>query len=78
LPKLKVPLMMLMPDRSPFVPARMATELSELVPHAEIAMFPGVRHGLPFSHATECAQRTASFIERAERGDTGRAALKKA
>jgi pimeloyl-ACP methyl ester carboxylesterase len=72
---LKCPLLILMPDRSPFVPARMATELAELVPQAELAMFPGVRHGLPFSHAGECATRTAAFIERAERGDTGRARL---
>lgn len=77
LPKLKAPLLVLMPDRSPFVPARMAAELAELVPQAEVAMFPGVRHGLPFSHATECAARLAHFIERAERHATGRAALPK-
>lgn len=77
LPKLKCPLLVLMPDRSPFVPARMATELIDLVPQAELVMFPGVRHGLPFSHAVECADRTAAFIERAERGDTGRARLGK-
>jgi pimeloyl-ACP methyl ester carboxylesterase len=75
LAKLKCPLQILMPDRSPFVPARMAVELAEAVPQAELAMFPGVRHGLPFSHAAECAARTASFIERAERGDTGRARI---
>ena len=75
LPKLKCPLLILMPDRSPFVPARLAVELMEAVPQAELAMFPGARHGLPFSHAAECAGRTATFIERAERGDTGRARL---
>ena len=77
LPKLKAPLLILMPDRSPFVPARLAAELAELVPQAELCTFPGVRHGLPFSHAAECAARTAAFIERAERGDTGRARLAK-
>lgn len=75
LPKLKCPLLILMPDRSPFVPARMAAELADLVPQAELAVFPGVRHGLPFSHAGECAARTLAFIERAERGDTGRARI---
>lgn len=75
LPKLKCPLLVLMPDRSPFVPARMATDLIELVPQAELVMFPGVRHGLPFSHAADCAIRAANFIERAERGDTGKARL---
>jgi pimeloyl-ACP methyl ester carboxylesterase len=77
LPKLKAPLLILMPDRSPFVPARMAAELAELVPQAEMAMFPGVRHGLPFSHAADCAARLADFIGRAERHATGRAALPK-
>ncbi len=75
LAKLKCPLLILMPDRSPFVTARMGVDLLELVPQAELAVFPGARHGLPFSHAAECAARTASFIERAERGDTGRARL---
>ncbi|MFM9942938.1 MAG: alpha/beta fold hydrolase [Hyphomicrobiaceae bacterium] len=75
LPKLKCPLLILMPDRSPFVPARMATDLLEHIPQAELAMFPGVRHGLPFSHAAECADRAANFIDRAERGDTGRGRL---
>ncbi len=77
LSKLKCPLLVLMPDRSPFVPARMAADLIDLVPQAELVMFPGVRHGLPFSHAVECADRAATFIERAERGDTGRARLPK-
>lgn len=75
LAKLKCPLSILMPDRSPFVTARMGVDLLELVPQAELTVFPGARHGLPFSHATECAARTATFIERAERGDTGRARL---
>ena len=46
--RIKCPLLILMPDRSPFVPARMAVELSEHVPHAELTVYPGVRHGLPF------------------------------
>lgn len=75
LPKIKAPLLILSPDRSPFVTARMAVELMEHVPHAELCMFPGVRHGLPFSHAAECSQRLTGFLDRAERGETGRAVL---
>jgi 3-oxoadipate enol-lactonase len=67
--------LILMPDRSPFVTARMGVDLLEHVPQAELAMFPGVRHGLPFSHAAECSTRLASFLDRAERGETGRAVL---
>ena len=76
--RIKAPLLILMPDRSPFVTARMGVELAEQVRHAELAMFPGVRHGLPFSHAGECSARLAEFLDRAERGETGRAALAKA
>ena len=75
LPRIKAPLLILMPDRSPFVTARMGIDLLEHVPQAELAMFPGVRHGLPYSHAAECSQRLASFLDRAERGETGRAIL---
>ena len=75
LPRIKAPLLILMPDRSPFVTARMAVELAEHLPHAELCMFPGARHGLPFSHAAECSERLAHFLDRAERGETGRAAL---
>lgn len=77
LPKIKAPLMILSPDRSPFVTARMAVELAEHIPHAELCMFQGVRHGLPFSHAAECSARLVQFLDRAERGETGRAALPK-
>lgn len=77
LPRIKAPLLILMPDRSPFVTARMGMELAEHLPHAELCMFPGVRHGLPFSHAVECSERLAQFLDRAERGETGRAALPK-
>ena len=74
LPRIKAPLLILMPDRSPFVTARMGVELAEHVAHAELVMFPGVRHGLPFSHAAECSARLAEFLEQVERGTTGRAA----
>ena len=75
LPKIKCPLLILMPDRSPFVTARMGVELAEHVAHAELMVFPGARHGLPFSHAVPCSERLVEFIARAEQGATGKAAL---
>ncbi|MGE5512968.1 MAG: alpha/beta fold hydrolase [Bacteroidota bacterium] len=74
-PGLKVPLLILAPDSSPFVPVRQAAELVELIPHAELCVLAGVRHGLPFSHATEAARLTADFLERVESGRAGRARL---
>jgi pimeloyl-ACP methyl ester carboxylesterase len=66
LPQLRAPLLILSPDGSPFVPASMATELAAYVPGAELAIFPGTRHGLPFSHSREAAERLAKFLERVE------------
>lgn len=64
--RLQAPLLILSPDRSPFVTARMAVELAERVPHAELAMIPGSRHGLPFSHGADCAARLRAHLDRVE------------
>lgn len=77
LARIKAPLLVMMPDRSPFTTARMGVDLVEQVAHAELRIFPNARHGLPFSHAEECAAELSRFLDRAERGETGRAALKK-
>ena len=73
--RIRCPLLILMPDRSPFVTARMGVELAEQVPHAELVVYPGVRHGLPFSHAVPCSRRLVEFLEAAEHGQNGKAAL---
>jgi hypothetical protein len=57
-----------MPDRSPFVTARMAVDLLEAVPHADLAMIPHARHGLPFSHGAECGARLAAHLAQVEAG----------
>jgi pimeloyl-ACP methyl ester carboxylesterase len=71
LEKLMAPLLILSPDRSPFVTARMSVELLEHVPHAELAMIPGARHGLPLSHGRECGERLAGLLERVESSRRG-------
>jgi 3-oxoadipate enol-lactonase len=65
---LRLPLLYMMPDRSPFVSLAQASVLTALVPHAEVAVFPGARHGLPFSHARECARTLLAFLARVESG----------
>lgn len=62
--KLAVPLLILSPDGSPFISAAMAAELQGLVPDAALRVFPGTRHGLPFSHARACAKETLCFLHR--------------
>jgi 3-oxoadipate enol-lactonase len=64
----KSPLLLMMPDRSPFVSLAQANALAELVPQTEIAVFPGARHGLPFSHAKEAAGTHLAFLARVESG----------
>jgi pimeloyl-ACP methyl ester carboxylesterase len=63
---LRSPLLLMMPDRSPFVSLSQAAMLADLVPHAEIAVFPGARHGLPFSHARASAETLLAFLARVE------------
>lgn len=64
----RLPLLLMMPDRSPYVSLAQASALAELVPHAEIAVFPGARHGLPLSHGKAAAATLLGFLERVERG----------
>lgn len=61
---LKVPLLILAPAESPFVPVSLAEDLHRAVPGSELRVFRGVRHGLPFSHASECANITLDFVTR--------------
>ncbi len=64
--KLQVPLLILMPDGSPFVSVQQGVDIKARVPDAELAVFPGTRHGLPFSNARECAERVLAFLRRIE------------
>jgi pimeloyl-ACP methyl ester carboxylesterase len=57
-----------MPDRSPYVSLAQASTMAELVPQAEIAVFPGARHGLPLSHGKEAAATLLAFLARVESG----------
>jgi pimeloyl-ACP methyl ester carboxylesterase len=66
LPKLQAPLLILMPDGSPFVSVQQGVDIKARVPDAELAVFPGTRHGLPFSHGRECAERLLAFLDRIE------------
>ncbi|MBS0244767.1 MAG: alpha/beta fold hydrolase, partial [Proteobacteria bacterium] len=66
LDRLKAPLLILSPDGSPFVTTPMAVELHRRVKGSELAVFPGTRHGLPFSHGNECGALLARHLARVE------------
>jgi pimeloyl-ACP methyl ester carboxylesterase len=49
------------PDASPFVTLEISNQIRQHLPRCEFAVFPNARHGLPFSHARECAQGGPGF-----------------
>ncbi|WP_342641557.1 alpha/beta fold hydrolase [Rhodoligotrophos ferricapiens] len=63
---LHVPVSITLPDSSPFVPVAHGAELKEIAPNARLRVVPGVRHGLPFSHAQEEAQELLRFLNAME------------
>lgn len=62
LPGLQPPLMILHPDRSPFIPVPVIADLARRIPTARLHVFGGARHGLPFSHAAACAALFCDFV----------------
>jgi len=58
-----MPALLLHPDDSPFVPLATMAELRAGLPNARLQVFPGARHGLPFSHGRDCARALRRFIE---------------
>ena len=58
------PTLLLTPDGSPFVTVDLSSQILQRVPHGELAVFPHARHGLVFSHATQCAAAVRAFTRR--------------
>jgi pimeloyl-ACP methyl ester carboxylesterase len=70
---IQLPVLMLVPDGSPFVPVKVAADLYNLLPNAEIQVFPHARHSLCLTHGGDCAAALARFLVR-KRATTGLAA----
>ncbi|HEV8016500.1 MAG TPA: alpha/beta hydrolase [Stellaceae bacterium] len=66
--KIECPVLLLHPDGSPFIPVPAVAELHRLLPNAQLNVFGHARHGLPFSHAGQCASLLRSFLDAAHRG----------
>lgn len=65
-PRLKeigCPTLLLHPDGSPFIPVPVMAELHRLLPNAQLNVIGHSRHGLPFSHAAQCAGLFRSFLD---------------
>lgn len=63
LPGLRMPVMILHPDGSPFIPVPVVADFAQRVPGAALHVFGGAKHGLPFSHAAACAALFHAFIQ---------------
>ena len=63
LDRVSCPVLLLHPDSSPFIPVETMAELKRALPDARLQVFAHARHGLPFSHAAECAAAVAGFID---------------
>jgi pimeloyl-ACP methyl ester carboxylesterase len=63
LAQVRVPVLLLHGDSSPFIPVAVLADLKAKLTDARLQIFAHARHGLPFSHAGECAQTLRGFLE---------------
>lgn len=64
LARIETPTLLLSPDSSPFIPAKIMQNMHELIADSELQVFANSRHGLPFSHGKACAKVLAGFLQR--------------
>jgi len=63
LPHLGMPVLLLHPDSSPFIPVALMADLKTRLPQSRLHVFPHNKHGLPFSHADLCAEALREFLD---------------
>ena len=61
--RLACPVLLLHPDSSPFIPVETMVALKRALPDAHLQVFAHARHGLPYSHAADCAAAVVRFID---------------
>ena len=61
--RLRMPTLLLHGDSSPFIAPGVLADLKSKLADARLQVFAHARHGLPFSHAKECAQMLRRFLE---------------
>jgi len=63
LAEIRCPTLLLHPDGSPFIPVPVMAELHRLLGDAQLNVIGHSRHGLPFSHAAQCAGLLRTFLD---------------
>ncbi len=61
--EIRCPTLLLHPDGSPFIPVPIMAELHRHLPNAELNVIGHSRHGLPYSHAEQCAMLLRAFLD---------------
>jgi pimeloyl-ACP methyl ester carboxylesterase len=64
LPEIRLPTLTIAPDDSPFVSVEDQAARWRAMPHAELQVVAGSRHGVSFSHGAECARVLRDFLGR--------------
>lgn len=61
--RIRMPTLILHPDGSPFIPVGVMGELNESLPDSRLRVVAHAKHGLPFSHARECATELTALLD---------------
>jgi len=59
----RCPVLLLHADASPFIPVNVMADMHRSFPDSRLQVFAHARHGLPFSHAGECARVLREFLD---------------
>jgi pimeloyl-ACP methyl ester carboxylesterase len=62
--RIRVPTLLLVPGRSPFVPAAVMEEMHADIAGSELVLFPDALHGLPCSHGAAGGRALRAFLDR--------------
>jgi len=65
---LALPVLLMHPDNSPFIPVPLMADFRDRVAGARLHVIGHSRHGLPFSHAEDCAALLSKFLAKIEGG----------
>lgn len=63
LPDVRCPVLLMHGDASPFIPVGVMAEMHAALSDSRLQVFAHARHGLPFSHARECAAALRAFLD---------------
>lgn len=58
----RCPVLLMHGDTSPFIPVNVMVDMHHRLPDSRLQVFAHAKHGLPFSHARECARVLRAFL----------------